>query len=102
MKFINLKKNLKMNIKVLGDRMIVKELGFQEEEIHGLKILKDDRERARRGKVIKAGPGLDGQEMTYKEGDTVLYGKTSGIPIRLEEEDFLIMRECDAYAAIEE
>ena len=51
-----------MNIKLLGDRIIVEEMGFQEEEFHGLKLGNANIEKARKGKVIKAGPGLDGKK----------------------------------------
>lgn len=89
-----------MNIKLLGDRVIVKHKNFLEEDNSGFKLLDNDRERVRQGEVLCAGPGLKGLEMTVKKGDTVLYGRDSGVEIYVENEKVLIMRECDIYSVI--
>jgi len=47
------------------------------------------------GKVISVGPGKDGNLMTVKKGDVVLYGKYAGQEISYEGKDYLIMREDD-------
>lgn len=89
-----------MNIKLLGDRVIVKHAGFAEENSSGVIILDNDRERARIGKVLAVGPGIKGLPMTVKIGDEILYGRDSGTDITVENERVLIMRECDIYSVI--
>ena len=91
-----------MNIKLLGDRVIVKHLGYEEVDKNGFKILFTEMEKALKGEVLKVGPGIDGNPMTVKEGDTVLYGKDVGIEISVEGQPVMIMRESDIYTAIEE
>ena len=70
-----------MNIKLLGDRVIVRHLGYEEEDKSGFKILETEMEKPLKGLVLKVGPGINGLPMTVQEGDTVLYGKNAGIKI---------------------
>lgn len=91
-----------MSIKLIGDRVLVKDLGPQEENISGLIVGRNDTERARKGNVIAVGPGIDGHEMIIKKDDIVLYGKNSGIELIVDNEYVFIMRECDIYSVIEE
>ena len=61
----------------------------------GIIIPDTAKEKPQRGEVIAVGPGKDGNKMTVKKGDTILYGKYAGQELAYEGEDYLIMREDD-------
>jgi chaperonin GroES len=89
------------NIKLLGDRVIVKHHGYEEEENSGWKFIETEHDKARKGEVLAVGPGINGLSMTVKEGDIVLYGKDAGMELTVEGQKVLIMRESDIYTSIE-
>lgn len=95
-----------MKIKPLHDRLLVKRLEEQE-EVRGRIIIPDTaKEKPQEGRVMATGPGKqdkDGKSiaMTVKEGDRVLFGRYAGTEIKLDGEEFLIMREDDVLGIIE-
>ena len=94
-----------MNIRPLHDRVLVKRIE-QEEQVRGGIIIPDSaKEKPQEAEVIAVGPGKladDGKRspMDVKEGDRVLMGKYSGSEIRLEGNDFVILREDEILAVI--
>ena len=85
-------------IKPLHDRVIVKRIEETENMRGGLYIPDSAKEKPQEGEVIAVGEGKykeDGTRQTpdVKEGDRVLFGKYSGSEIKLDNEEFLIMRE---------
>ena len=58
------------------------------------------RPKPKKGKVIAAGSGKKDEPVTVKEGDIVLYGQYSGTEIKIEGNDYLIMRESDIFAIV--
>ena len=58
------------------------------------------KEKPKKGKIIAAGNGKKDEPLTVKEGDTVLYGQYSGTEIKIEGNDYLIMRESDIFAIV--
>ena len=88
-----------MKIKPLHDRILVKRIDLEEEEIRGGIVIPDTaKEKPQEGEVIAVGEGkvLDsGQkvEMSVKEGDRILFGKYAGTEVNLDDEEYLIMRE---------
>ena len=88
-----------MNIKPLADRVLV--LPAQAEEIVGGIIIPDTaKEKPLRGKIVAAGNGTKDEEMVLKAGDEVLYGKYAGTELEYEGEKYLIMRQSDVLAVI--
>ena len=85
-------------IRPLHDRVIIKRLD-EEEQIRGGIIIPDTaREKPQQGEVIAAGQGKfreDGtrQPLDVKAGDRVLFGKYSGSEVKIDDEEYLIMRE---------
>ena len=85
-------------IRPLHDRVIIKRLD-EEEQIRGGIIIPDTaREKPQQGEVIAAGEGKfreDGtrQPLDVKAGDRVLFGKYSGSEVKIDDEEYLIMRE---------
>jgi len=85
-------------IRPLHDRIIVKRLDEQEQMRGGIIIPDTAKEKPQQGEVIAAGEGKfreDGtrQPLDVKAGDRVLFGKYSGSEVKIDEEEYLIMRE---------
>lgn len=96
-----------MNLKPLGDRIIVKPLEAEEKTKGGIVLPETAKEKPQEGKVLAVGKGKvkdDGsvQKLELKKGDVVLYGKYSGTEITTNKgEECLIMREEDVLAVVE-
>ncbi len=82
-------------MKPINDRVVVQPAAAEEKTKGGIIIPDTAKEKPQRGKVIAVGPGKDGNAMTVKKGDKVLYGKYSGQELSYEGKDYLIMREDD-------
>src|SRR6476646_3338458 len=96
-----------MNVRPLHDRIIVQRLEEGEQRIGGIIIPDSAKEKPQQGKVIAAGTGKvkdDGKKvpLDVKAGDLILFGKYSGQEIKLDGEEFLIMREDEVLAVIED
>ena len=94
-------------IRPLHDRILVKREEEGEEKIGGIIIPDTAKEKPQQGKVIAAGAGKskdDGKRipLDVKAGDLILFGKYSGQEIKLDGEEFLIMREDEVLAVIED
>lgn len=89
-----------MNIRPLGDRVLVQPTAAEEVTMSGIIIPDSAKEKPLRGKVLAAGNGTKDEEMILKEGDEVLYGKYAGTEIEFEGEKYLIMRQNDVLAVI--
>ena len=84
-----------MKIKPLNDRVIVKRVEEEQKTAGGIIIPDTAKEKPQRGVVVAAGPGKEGEPMTVKVGDTVLFGKYSGQELQYNGDDLLIMKEDD-------
>ena len=87
-----------VNITPLHDRVLVKRLEEKEVVKGGIIIPDSAKEKPQQGEVISVGKGKSNDEgkvfpLDVKAGDTILFGKYSGTEIKLDAEDFLIMRE---------
>ncbi|MEM1320276.1 MAG: co-chaperone GroES [Bacteroidota bacterium] len=82
-------------MKPINDRVVVKPAPAEEKTKGGIIIPDTAKEKPQRGEIIAVGPGKDGNAMTVKSGDIVLYGKYSGTELHYEGHDYLIMREDD-------
>ena len=88
-----------MGIKPLHDRVLIKRLEDAGEEIRGGIVIPDTaKEKPQEGEVVAVGEGkvLEGGDtvkMSVKEGDRILFGKYSGTEVKIDDEEYLIMRE---------
>jgi len=89
-------------MKPINDRVVVKPAPADEKTKGGIIIPDTAKEKPQRGEIVAVGPGKDGEEMTVKNGDIVLYGKYAGQEISWEGEDYLIMREDDILVILAE
>ena len=95
-----------VKVRPLHDRIIVERIEEGEQQVGGIIIPDTAKEKPQQGKIIAAGKGKvkdDGTvtPLDVKAGDTVLFGKYSGQEIKLDGEEFLIMREDEILGAIE-
>ena len=90
----------KINITPLSDRVVVEPIAAVTKTASGLYIPDSAKEKPQQGKVVAVGKGLKDEPMTVKVGDTVMYGKFSSTEIKVEEKEYLIMRESDIFAII--
>jgi len=95
-----------MNVRPLHDRIIVRRLDEGEQKVGGIIIPDTAKEKPQQGKVIAAGNGKskdDGKRvpLDVTTGDTILFGKYSGQEIKLDGEEYIIMREDEVLGIIE-
>jgi chaperonin GroES len=95
-----------MKVTPLHDRLIVQRLDEGEQRVGGIIVPDSAKEKPQRGTVFAVGQGKvkeDGsrQPPDVKSGDTILFGKYSGQEIKIDGEDYLIMREDDVLAIID-
>ncbi|MEA1979842.1 MAG: co-chaperone GroES [candidate division Zixibacteria bacterium] len=95
-----------MNVKPLADRVVVKPVEEVETKKGGIIIPDTAKEKPMEGEIIEVGTGRlteDGKTLPLevKKGDRVLYGKYSGTEVSIANEEYLIMRESDIFAVIQ-
>lgn len=96
-----------MNLKPLGDRVLVKPAPKEEKTSSGLYISSGAQEKPQKGEVVAVGEGRRDDNgnripMDVKVGDQVFYGKFGGNEIKVDGEDYLLLRADDIYAIIED
>jgi chaperonin GroES len=94
-----------MNVRPLHDRVLVKRVEEKEVVKGGIIIPDTAKEKPMEGEVIAAGPGKimeDGKRaaMDVKAGDRILFGKYSGTEIKIDDEEYVIMREDEILAVV--
>ena len=94
-----------MKVRPLHDRIIVSRIEEGEQKIGGIIVPDSAKEKPQQGKVIAVGLGKvkednSRQPLDVKEGDTILFGKYSGQEIKVDGEDYLIMREDEVLAIL--
>jgi chaperonin GroES len=95
-----------MNVRPLHDRLIIQRLDEGEQTIGGIIVPDSAKEKPQRAKVFAVGQGKvreDGsrQPPDVKDGDTILFGKYSGQDIKIDGEEYLILREDEVLAIID-
>ncbi len=75
-------------------------MGAETKTASGIIIPDTAKEKPQKGTVVAVGPGTKDEKMTVKIGDDVLYGKYSGTELKLDGNDYLMMRESDILAIV--
>ena len=95
-----------MKLVPLGDRVVLKQLEAEETTKSGIVLPGQAKEKPQQAEVIAVGPGgcIDGKEvkMEVKTGDQVIYSKYAGTEVKMQEEEFIIVRQSDIVAIVEE
>ena len=94
-----------MKLVPLGDRVVLKQVEAEETTKSGLILTTSAQEKPQEAEVIAVGPGgmVDGKEVTMhvKPGDKVIYSKYAGNEVKLEGEEYIIVRQNDILAVVE-
>src|ERR1700758_5010057 len=98
-------RRLCMNLKPLGDRLIVEVLEEEETTSSGIVLPDTAKEKPQRGRVLAAGPGARNDKgeinpMEIAEGDEIIFSKYGGTEIKLGTDEVLILRESDVLAKV--
>ena len=95
-----------MTVKPLGDRVVIKNVEAEETTKGGLILTSAAKEKPQMAEVLSVGPGglVDGKEvkMCVKPGQKVIYSKYAGTEVKIDGEDYLLLRADDIYAIITE
>ncbi|MCI6811589.1 MAG: co-chaperone GroES [Lachnospiraceae bacterium] len=94
-----------MKLVPLGDRVVLKQLVAEETTKSGIVLPGQSKEKPQQAEVVAVGPGgtVDGKEvkMEVKPKDMVIYSKYAGTEVKLDEEEFIVVRQSDILAIIE-
>lgn len=94
-----------MNIKPLGDHIVIKVIENEEKTESGIVLPETAKEKPQQGEVVAVGSGeiVDGKKipLEVKVGDKIIYSKYAGTEVKLDGEEYLIIRQSDVLAIIE-
>lgn len=94
-----------MKIRPLADRVVIKRSEAEEKTASGIILAGAAKEQPQIAEVIEVGPGgiVDGKEikMELKKGDKVIYSKYAGTEVKVEGEEYIIIKEADILAVLE-
>jgi chaperonin GroES len=94
-----------MNIKPLGDRVLIKRLEAEEKTKSGIVLPGSAKEQPQMAEVIAVGPGgvVDGKEikMEVKAGDQVIFSKYAGTDIKMDVEEYMLLSQKDILAIVQ-
>ena len=94
-----------MNLKPLGDRVVIKQLEAEEKTKSGIVLPSQAKEKPQEAQVVAVGPGgvVDGKDvvMEVKPGDKVIYSKYAGTEVKLNEDEYIIVRQSDILAIVQ-
>ena len=95
-----------MKLVPLSDRVVLKQLEAEETTKSGIILTSQTQEKPQQAEVVAVGPGgvIDGKEvtMTVKVGDKVIFSKYAGNEVKLDEEEFIIVKQSDILAVVED
>ncbi len=93
-----------MKLSPLGDRVVLKQLEAEETTKSGIVLPGSSQEKPQEAEVIAVGPGgvIDGKEvkMQVEVGQKVIYSKYAGTEVKLEEEEYIIVKQSDILAVV--
>ena len=94
-----------MKLVPLGDRVVLKQCEAEETTKSGIILAGSAQEKPQEAKVVAVGPGgmVDGKEVTMqvKEGDMVIYSKYAGNEVKVDGEEYIIVKQNDILAIVE-
>ena len=94
-----------MNVKPLGDRVVIKNVEMEETTKCGILLTGTAKEKPQMAEVLAVGPGgmVDGKEvvMNVKPGDKVIYSKYAGTEVKIDGQEIIIVRQSDILATVE-
>jgi chaperonin GroES len=90
-----------MKVKPLADRVLVKLEKNEAKTAGGIIIPDTAQEKTQQGLVVETGPGTEKEKITVKNGDRIMYDKYAGTQIKIDGEEYLILKMSDIIAVVE-
>lgn len=90
-----------MKLRPLADRVLLKEEKAGTTTKSGILLPESAQEKTQTAKVEAVGPGTEKEKITVKVGDRVMYDKYSGVQVKMDGEDYLIVKNSDIIAVVE-
>ena len=92
---------MSFGIKPLGDKVVIKREEAEEKTASGLIIASQAKEQPQVAEVMAVGPGTDECKMEVKVGDQVIYSKYAGTDVKIDDEEYIIVKQSDILAVIQ-
>ncbi len=89
-----------MKLVPLGDRVVLKQVEAEETTKSGIVLPGTAKEKPQQAEVIAVGPGTDDVKMEVAAGDQVIYSKYAGTEVKLDDEEFIIVKQSDILAVV--
>ncbi|MGN0346987.1 MAG: co-chaperone GroES [Lachnospiraceae bacterium] len=90
-----------MKLVPLGDRVVLKQVAAEETTKSGIVLPGQNKEKPQQAEVIAVGPGTEEVKMEVKVGDYVIYSKYAGTEVKLEDEEFIVVKQSDVLAIVQ-
>lgn len=90
----------KMKLVPLGDRVVLKQLEAEETTKSGIILAASAQEKPQEAEVVAVGPGTDDVKMEVSVGDKVIYSKYAGTDVKLEDQEYIIVKQNDILAVV--
>ena len=91
-----------MKLVPLADRVVLKQASAEEKTKSGIILTSQSQEKPQQAEVVAVGPGTEEIAMTVKVGDKVVYSKYAGSEVKLDEEEYMIVKQGDILAIVED
>lgn len=89
-----------MKLVPLGDRVVLEQLAAEETTASGIVLPGQAQEKPQQAKVVAVGPGTEEVKMQVKKGDVVIYSKYAGTEVKLDKDEYVIVRHDDILAIV--
>ena len=89
-----------MKLVPLGDRVVLEQLAAEETTASGIVLPGQAQEKPQQAKVVAVGPGTEEVKMQVKKGDVVIYSKYAGTEVKLDKEEYVVVRQDDILAIV--
>lgn len=90
-----------MKLAPLGERVVLKQLKAEATTKSGIVLPGKEQEKPQQAEVVAVGPGTDEVKMSVKKGDLVIYAKYAGTEVKLDGEEYVIVKQSDILAIVE-
>ena len=90
-----------MKLTPLNDRVVLKQLVAEETTKSGIVLPGQNKEKPQQAEVVAVGPGTEEVKMQVKVGEKVIYSKYAGTEVKLDGEEFIIVKQNDVIAVVE-
>ena len=91
-----------MKLVPLGDRVVLKQIEAETKSKGGIILTSSAQEKPQEAEVIAVGPGTEEVKMEVKPGDKVIYSKYAGTQVKLGEDEYIVVKQNDVLAIVED